>query len=83
MHYRIKENKKEELQEGRTLQYLSQKCKYSRQYLTDTLNGKVDVTRQCAINILKGVAEDSINLTIQLEQQGINEMLNYFFEKIE
>ena len=83
MHYKIKRNKKEELQEGRTIQYLAQKCKYSRQYLTDVMNGKINITRECAVNIIRGTAEDSINLTIKLNQQGINETLNYFFEKIE
>jgi len=83
MHYKIKRNKKEELQEGRTIQYLAQKCKYSRQYLTDALNGKINITRECAVNIIRGTAEDSINLTIKLNQNGINEMIKYFFDKIE
>lgn len=83
MHYKIKRNKKEELQEGRTIQYLAQKCKYSRQYLTDALNGKTNITRECAVNIIRGTAEDSINLTIKLNQNGINEMIKYFFDKIE
>lgn len=83
MHYKIKRNKKEELQEGRTIQYLAQKCKYSRQYLTDALNGKINITRECAANIIRGTAEDSINLTIRLNQNGINEMIKYFFDKIE
>jgi len=83
VHYKIKRNKKEELQEGRTIQYLAQKCKYSRQYLTDALNGKINITRECAVNIIRGTAEDSINLTIKLNQNGINEMIKYFFDKIE
>lgn len=83
MHYRIKKNKKEELQEGRTIQYLAQKCKYSRQYLTDAFNGKIDITRECAINIINGTAENSINLSIKLNQRGIEEMLKYFFDKID
>ena len=83
MHYRIKENKRMELQEGRTIQYLAKKCKYSRQYLTDTFNKKNLITRQCAVNIIKGAAEDSLKLNTMLNQKGINETINYFFEKVE
>lgn len=83
MHYRLKPDKRDELQEGRTVLYLSKICKYSRQYLTDVFNSKIDITRECAINIIKGTAENSLNIAIRLNKTGINDTLNYFFEKVE
>ena len=83
MYYKIKIDKRQELQEGRTLQYLAQKCKYSRQYLTDTFNGKVKITRECVINILKGAADDSLKLAVKLSSEGLENTINYFFEKVE
>lgn len=82
MYYRIKKDKREELQEGRTLQYLAQECNYSRQYITDTFNAKVDITRECAINILKGIAKDSIKISTKIKKDGINKAIEYFFEKV-
>lgn len=82
MYYRIKKNKREELQEGRTLQYLANKCNYSRQYITDAFNAKVDITRECAINIMKGISNDSIKISSRIKKDGINKTIEYFFEKI-
>lgn len=83
MYYKIKIDKRPELQEGRTLQYLANKCKYSRQYITDTFNGKNKITRECAINILKGVADDSIKLAVKLNSEGLENTINYYFDKID
>lgn len=83
MHYVIKKEKREELQEGRTILYLAHKCKYSRQYLTDTFNAKIKITRECAVNILRGISDDSIKLAVMINQKGINQTLDYFFEKVE
>ena len=82
MYYKIKEEKRDELQEGRTLVYIAEKCKYSRQYITDAFNGKIDITRECAINILKGIANDSIKISTKIKKDGINKAIEYFFEKV-
>ena len=82
MHYRLKLDKRDELIEGRTLQYVAQKCNYSRQYITDAFNAKVDITRECALNILKGIANDSIKISTKIKKDGINKAIEYFFEKV-
>lgn len=83
MHYRLKPDKRDELQEGRTILYLAKICKYSRQYMTDVFNQKVDATRECAVNILKGSAENSLNIAVRINTKGMNNALEYFFEKVE
>ena len=83
MHYRIRKDKKEEVQEGRTLQYISDICDYSRQHITYIFNGNVDATEKCATDIIKYIAEDSIKIAIRLNQQGMKNTLNYFFEEVD
>lgn len=83
MYYKFRIDKRQELQEGRTLQYLAHKCQYSRQYITDTFNGKNKITKECAINILKGIADDSIKLAIRLSSDGLENTINYYFDKVE
>lgn len=82
MYYRIKEERRKELQDGRTLLYIADLSGYSRQYITYVFNGKMLATKESAIKILRSIADNSLSLTIRINQQGIDEVLNYFFEKM-
>lgn len=83
MYYRIKKDKREELQKGKTLTYIAEKCGYSRQYTTYVFNGKMLATEESAIKILKTLAEDSLDIAVEINQKGIKETLKHFFEEIE
>lgn len=83
MYYRIKKDKREELQEGRTLTYIAELCEYSRQYITYVFNGKMLATEESAIKILKCIADNSLDIAVKINQQGIKTVLEYFFEKID
>lgn len=83
MYYRIKKEKRSELQAGRSLTYIAEKCNYSRQYITYVFNGKMLATEESALKILNGISKDSLTLAVDISQKGIKTILNYFFEEIE
>lgn len=51
--------------------------------MSHVFNGTVDATEDCATDILKNIAEDSIKIAIRLNQQGLKNTLNYFFEEVD
>lgn len=82
MYYKIKANKRVELQNGRTLTYFSKICNYSRQYITYVFNGKCKATKESAEKIIKCIAKDSIKISEKIKKEGLQKTLDYFFEEV-
>lgn len=83
MYYKIRESKREELKEGRTIQYISLISKYSRQYMNDILNGKRNITYDCAKTIVKAISKNSFKIANQIKENNIKFVIDYFFEEVE
>ena len=84
MSYKIRKEKRSELQNGRTITYLSDLCGCSRVYLSYVLNGYSNrkPTKDIVEKIIKGIAKDSVKVSKMLEQQGMEETIKYFFKEI-
>lgn len=79
----IKEGKKSELQEGRTITYLSQQIQIARQYLSSILTGRLPLYETTAKKIIIGCSKQSIKLKEKIEKEGIDNTVKYFFEKVD
>lgn len=84
MSYKIRKEKRSELQNGRTITYLSDLCGCSRVYLSYVLNGYSNrkPTKDIVEKIINGIAKDSVKVSKMLEQQGMEETIKYFFKEI-
>lgn len=83
MYYTIKEEKLDELKEGKTNIYIAQKTKYSRQYITYIFKKQLKINEATAIKILMPLAKESVKLNKMLKDEGIDYMINYFFKEEE
>lgn len=83
MHYLIKKDKKQELQSGYLITNLAPLCSCSRQYLSDVFNGRYKATREFVEKLIRAIADNSLKMAIDLNQKGMKEMIEYFFEEID
>lgn len=83
MHYKLKPEKRAELQQGRTLKYIAEGCGYTRQFITYVFNGKMNATHESAYRILDFFASESVDLSNKTKKYGWEYLLNYFFEEVE
>lgn len=84
MYYRIRKDKKDELQGGRTITYLADICGCSRVFLSYTFNGyeKRKTTKQLAEKIISEISKESVSVNRKVQELGIGGALDYYFEKI-
>ncbi len=81
MYYKIRQEKLEELREGKTNSYIAKTTNYSRQYITYIFRGQIKISPGTVINIIKPLANESIKLNRMLKEKGLDYMINYFFEE--
>jgi len=83
MYYKIREEKLNELKEGKMNSYIAQITKYSRQYITYIFKGQIKINAATVIKIIMPLAKESIKLNEMLKSNGIDYMINYFFKEEE
>lgn len=80
--YIIKLNKVEELKAGRSLNYIAGLTDFSRQYLSEVFLRKRVISSKNARRIAKSLCEDVVYLYNFLNKEGIDTVIDYFFEKV-
>lgn len=83
MYYKIRQEKLEELREGKTNSYIAKTTNYSRQYITYIFKQQIKINSATTIKLLMPLAKESIKLNKMLNEKGIEYMINYFFEEEE
>lgn len=83
MYYKIRQEKLDELREGKTNSYIAKTTNYSRQYITYIFKQKIKINSATTIKLLMPLAKESIKLNKMLKEKGIDYMINYFFEEEE
>lgn len=83
MYYKIRQEKLEELREGKTNSYIAKITNYSRQYITYIFKQQMKINSATTIKLLMPLAKESIKLNKMLNKKGIEYMINYFFEEEE
>ena len=81
MYLKMKKNKVDEFKEGRTVGNIAKKVKYSRAYISYLLNQQIAINEATAIKILMRLSEESLKLNRMFNENGIDYMINYFFEE--
>lgn len=81
MYYIIKQEKTNELREGKTISYIAKKIHYSRQYTSYIFNGLIKINESTIIKILFELAKESKNVNDMLNEKGNDFAINYFFKK--
>lgn len=82
MYYRIRQERVEELKEGRKNTYIADLTNYSRQYLTYIFRGNKEINESAILNLINPLIQQSTKLTKMYEENGLEYMINYFFEKV-
>lgn len=80
--YAIKLNKAEELKAGRTNNYIAKLACFSRQYTSEIFVRKRLINKKTAEKIIKSVCNDVVSLKEKLNKEGIDKLIDYFFEKV-
>lgn len=83
MYYLIREEKLDELKEGKTNSYIAEKTNYTRQYITYIFKQQIKINDATVIKILRPLAKESVKLSKMLKEEGIDYMINYFFKEEE
>lgn len=83
MYYKIRQEKLDELREGKTNSYIAKTTNYSRQYITYIFKQQIKINSATTIKLLMPLAKESIKLNKMLKEKGIDYMINYFFEEEE
>lgn len=81
MYYTIREDKRDELREGKTISYISNKIHYSRQYTSYIFNGLIKINVATIIKILFELAKESNKINDMLNKKGNDFTINYFFKE--
>ena len=80
--YQLIYDKREELQEGRTLTYLAKQIGYSRERIIGIFNSKILINENAAKKIITKIAEESLKINKMIENKGVDKTFEYFFKKI-
>jgi len=80
-YFWMKPDKRKELQDGRTVAHIAELSGYARQYLNYIFLGKMGATRNCVERIINAMSGDSLNIALMLNQKGMNQVIQYFFEE--
>lgn len=81
MYYTIREEKRNELKEGKTISYIANKLHYSRQYTSYIFNGLIKINVATIIKILFELAKESNKINNMLNEKGNDFTINYFFKE--
>lgn len=81
MYYRIKEDKKEELMEKRSITSIADICRYSRGYMSEVINGK-SVSLDCADKTIRLLGEYSFRIGNMIKDNDVKYVIDYFFEEV-
>jgi len=82
MYYTIKQEKLNELKEGKMNSYIADLTHYSRQYITYIFKGQIHINLSTAIKIVSALATESIKLNKMINEQGKLPTVEYFFEEV-
>lgn len=72
----------EELKSGRTLNYIASLIGFSYQYLSEIFLRKRIISRESAEKIIDSMCKDVVSLKERLNNDGIDNLINYFFNKM-
>lgn len=78
--YRIKLDKVEELRRGRTYIYLAELTGYTREYVSNIMTGKRNLTEKALERFLIPICEDSAKLKEALDTEPYEIIVKYFFD---
>ena len=81
MYYTIREERIEELKEGRANSYIAKLTHYSRQYITYIFKSQIKINISTALKIINALAEESLKINKMLEEKGKFYVLEYFFKE--
>lgn len=82
MYYKIRQERVDELKEGKKNTYIAELTNYSRQYLTYIFKGYQKINETAILNLIRPLIQQSTTLTKMYEENGLEYMINYFFEKV-
>lgn len=74
--YKIRNEKSEELREGRSMKYFAEIIDMSMQNFSGAFNGRLNVRKHTAISLI------SIKEKIPVNDKRMNELLEYYFEEV-
>ena len=78
--YRIKLDKVEELRNGRTNIYLAEITGFTREYISNIMTGKRNMTEKGLKRFLIPVCQEIVKLNEKLNNEGYEKIVEYFFD---